>query len=256
MIDAFDDLAIAKKPFKVVAVIPVKERLELLPLTISRLYRKNGVDRVICVGDGLKEKAICMEAGAIWVNHVNYPLGAKWNAGFKVARGLKPDAVLYVGSSDFVCDDWIEIMRPYTERHHFVGVAGNHYIDVQEQIRVVNWLGYNGERSNESIGIGRLISSSLLDKIGWQPFDDKKDNSMDRCMKEKCAKLGIHDFFVKDSRLLAASISVNPKHWVNKHNFEHHWQGIIPRSVKMFDSQEFINQHFPEANQLQKALCG
>jgi len=113
MIDPNDDLAMAKRPFRVVAVIPVHERLELLPLTITRLYKKNGLDRVICVGDGRKEKAICMEAGAMWVTHQNKPLGAKWNYGYQAARELKPDAVVFVGSSDWICDDWIQIMRPY-----------------------------------------------------------------------------------------------------------------------------------------------
>lgn len=251
MIDPNDDLAYTKKPFKVVAVIPVHERLELLPLTIGRLYKKNDLYKVICVGDGIKEKAICIEAGAIWVNHQNKPLGAKWNSGFRAARDLKPDAILFVGSSDWVCNDWVTIMEPYLNQHQIVGVPGCYFMDVHDQIRVVNWKGYVGNRATETIGIGRMISAKLLDKIDWKPFDDLKDNSMDRAMKDKCAALGVNDFFVRDERLKCVSISTHK--WLNKHVFNHHWNNLIP-SEKMFDPQDFINQYFPEANTLFDAI--
>jgi glycosyltransferase involved in cell wall biosynthesis len=254
MIDPNDDLGTAKRPFRVVAVIPVHERLELLPLTISRLLKKNGLDRVICVGDGLKEKAICLEAGAMWVHHQNKPLGAKWNAGFKAARELKPDAILFVGSSDWVCNDWVTTMKPYLDQHQIVGVPGMHLIDVRRnQLRACNWKGYVGVRATETIGIGRMISASLLDKLGWQPFNDLKDHSMDRAMKDKCAAVGFNDFFVRDRRLVCVSVSV-PEKWKNLHDFEAHWDGRIP-SEKIFDVQDFIDtNHFPEANDLQRAI--
>jgi len=248
--EANDDLHIPQKPFKVVAVIPVHERLELLPLTIGRLYKKNRVDTVICVGDGIKEKAICIESGAMWVDHVNKPLGRKWNAGYLAAKSLHPDAVLYTGSSDWISEDWIHVMKPHVQAHHIVGVAGCQFIDVRERIRAVEWHGYTGDRENETIGIGRMISAELLDRIQWQPFDNIKDNSMDRCMKEKCEKIGVKEYFVRDERLKAASISTNK--WVNKHVFEHHWSGAIP-SEKIFDKR-FIIQQFPEVNDLLSAL--
>jgi glycosyltransferase involved in cell wall biosynthesis len=249
MIDPFDDLGTAKRPFRVVAVIPVHERLELLPLTISRLLKKNGLDRVICVGDGLKEKAICMEAGAMWVPHQNKPLGAKWNAGFKAARELKPDAILFVGSSDWVCDHWITIMQPYLNQHHIIGVPGCHFIDFQKEIRAVNWAGYTGPRKDETIGIGRMISAKLLDKIGWMPFDDTKDNSMDRCMKDKCSAVGEKEYFVRDENLKAASISTN--RWKNKHVFEMHWNNLMPSEKVEYTS---LLSDFPEIIDLHEKL--
>ena len=237
----FDDLGTAQRPFRVVAVIPVEGRLPLLPITIGRLLRKNDLYKVICVGDGLKEKAICLEAGALWVEHKNEPLGAKWNFGFMAARELKPDAILFVGSSDWVCNHWTTIMQPYLEQHPIIGVPGCHFIDFKNEIRAVRWPGYTGPRKDETIGIGRMISASLLDKIGWMPFDDTKNNSMDRCMKDKCAALGVNEYFVHDERLIAASISTH--RWKNKHDFEMHWNNLMPSEKVDYTS---LLQYFPE----------
>ena len=249
--DINDDMADAKPPFKVVAVIPVHERLQLLPLTIGRLYKKNGLHKVICVGDGIAEKAISIEAGALWVPHQNKPLGAKWNAGFMAAKELNPDAIVFVGSSDWLCDQWLTIMKPHLDRHQMVGVPGCHFIDIKQSIRVVNWKGYTGPRADETIGIGRILSREVLDKINWEPFDSTKDNSMDRAMKDKCAKHGYKDVFIHDDRLVCASISTH--RWVNKHQFETHWNNLMP-SEKILECQPFLNQHFPEAYQLLKSF--
>jgi hypothetical protein len=251
MIDANDDLGHAKAPFKVVAVIPVHERLDLLPYTISRLYRKNDVYRVICVGDGLVERAVCEYAGAVWVPHRNKPLGAKWNAGFLAAKQFNPDAVLYSGSSDWISNHWTSIMQPYLNTHGMVGVPGCHFIDIAAKLRAVYWPGYVGERSNETIGIGRILSRDLLNKIGWMPFHDDKDSSLDRSMKVKAEKVGVPDFFVRDPQLIALSISTHK--WVNKHKFEMHWKNELP-SEKIEDVNAFVSQYFPEIPHLQKEL--
>lgn len=247
-----DDLAGAQKPFITVAVIPVHERIELLPFTIRRLYLKNKVDRVICVGDGLKEKAVCIESGAIWVPHQNKPLGAKWNAGFLAAKTLNPDAVIYSGSSDWLSDNWIPTMKPYLEKHQLVGVPGSYLLDYKgNSMRICHWPGYVGERSDETIGVGRVLSRKLLDLIGWKPFDDTKDNSLDRSMKEKSKAVGFKDYFVIDPSLKALSISTD--RWINKHKFIHHEVGPLPSEMyTQIEMEQFLVRYFPEAYQLFK----
>jgi hypothetical protein len=251
MIDAYDDLATAKPPFNVIAVVPVHGRLPLLKRTIERLLNKNGCYKVICVGDGLEEKQLCESLGAVWVDHVNKPLGAKWNAGFMKAKEFKPDGCLYVGSSDWVCNDWVTLMKPHLNQYHFVGIPGMYLLDIQEQIRLCKWNGYIGVRSNESIGIGRMLSRELLDKINWTPFDPLKDSSLDRSMKDICANVGIDDFMVRDDRLKALSLSTNL--WPNKHVFEMHWRNMMP-SEKIDHNVPFLMKNFPESFELCESL--
>lgn len=245
-----DDLATAVKTFKVVAVIPVHGRLPLLPLTIRRLYKRNGVDVVICVGDGIAEKAICKEAGAKWVSYQNLPLGAKWNAGFMAAKEYNPDAVLYVGSSDWLSDNWLTAMEPLVNQHQMVGVPGCYFGDIGYEVRLVYWPGYQGTRADETIGIGRMLSKKLLDAIDWKPFHDDKSSSLDRSMKEKAAKVGVQDYFVHRNDIMALSISTNQ--WENKHKFIHHWTNMMP-SQKIKEPVPFLMSHFPEVFQIFEA---
>lgn len=251
--DINDDMGLAPAPYRVIACLAVYGRLPLLEHTIKRLYRKNGCEKVICSGDQPEDKKLCESLGAVWVHHDNRHLGGKWNLAFLKAKDYNPDAVVFVGSSDWICDDWFKLMRPYVEEHGFAGTAGCYMADVADSIRVCNWLGYKTcrpERADETIGIGRMLSRRLLDAIGWQPFNPVLKNSLDRSMKDNAKKKGYVDFMVHDERLKALSISTNQ--WINKHRFESHWRNIVP-SIKM-NPEPFLSTYFPEINQLFESL--
>ena len=53
---------------------------------------------------------IAEETGALFVQCQNLPLGFKWQRGMDIAREFDPDAILMLGSSDWVSDNWCEIM--------------------------------------------------------------------------------------------------------------------------------------------------
>jgi len=249
-----DDLAVPK-PFKVVAALAVHGRLPLLEHTIRRLYEKNGCYKVVCAGDGVEEKKLCESLDVVWTPARNKPLGLKWNRAFERARDFNPDAIVFVGSSDWLSDNWFDIMRTHLEKHSFIGVAGCDLIDVGENIRGVHWAGYKGyrtERENETIGVGRMLSRSLLHAIDWQPFDKTLDNSLDRSMKDRALKFsGLEDVMIHDPRLKALSLSC--PQWVNKHKFDMHWHGLIP-SERMKDVHNYYETYFPEVEQFYKTL--
>lgn len=250
-----DDLVIPRKPFKVVAAIAVHGRLPLLEHTIRRLYEKNGCYKVICAGDGQDERSLCENMDAVWVFARNKPLGRKWNAAFQKAREFNPDAVVFVGSSDWLSDNWFYMMQPYVDTHGFSGVPGCYLADLGHQVRLCDWTcgyeGYRAERADETIGIGRMLSRRLLDAIDWMPFNSELDNSLDRSMKDRSILKGYHDFMVHDNRLKALSLSC--PHWSNKHKFFMHWEGLIP-SIRMDNSRSWLNNNLPEAIELHKKL--
>lgn len=252
MSEVDDDLGTYVKPFKVVACLAVHGRLPLLEQTITRLLNKNGCYKVICAGDGLEEKKLCESLGAVWVPARNKPLGNKWNQSFFKAKEFNPDAVVFVGSSDWLSDNWFSIMRQHVERHGFAGVPGCSLVDIGETLRGCHWSGYKGyraERADESIGIGRMLSSRLLNAIDWLPFDPTFDNSLDRSMKDKAALFGFKDYMVHDERLKALSISTN--RWINKHKFDMHYNQLIPSEI-MRDPAEWCAKHFPEVKNIFK----
>lgn len=249
-----DDLATAK-PFRVIAALAVHGRLPLLEYTIRRLYEKNGCYKVVCAGDGPEERALCESLGAVWVHARNKPLGNKWNQAFQKAQDFSPDAIVFVGSSDFISDNWFSVMRPYVQTHGFAGVPGCYLADLGNGIRACDWTcgyaGYRADRADECIGIGRMLSRRLLDAIEWTPFESLFDNSLDRSMKDRSKLKGYHDFMVKDDQLKALSLSTSL--WPNKHKFEMHWDGRIPSRI-MANPDQWLAENFPEVLQLHKKI--
>lgn len=230
----------------VVAVIPVKGRIPLVTKTIERLLTKNKV-KVVCVCSEPGEAEQLKGTGAHVIEHENYPLGAKWNAGFVEAKKLNPDACLFVGSSDWVSDNWVSSLLPLMDKYDMVGTAGCRFLDIGKgRMKALNWHGYIGDREDESIGIGRLISARILNAIGWKPFHDDKDGSLDYSMQNKVIKAGGKSAMVHHDELISMAISTDK--WENKHKFKDHETGLLRRnSIPIKDLKGFLNTHFPEA---------
>lgn len=236
---------------RVVAVIPCYGRFPLLKFNVSRLYAVNGIYKVILVGHEKEVEGIAEETNSVFISHANKPLGAKWNAGFREAEELNPDAALFVGSSDLISTEWIKTGLRYLNDYDMVGKLGCHFMDINTQTgkRLVHWPGYlKGTRKDEPIGIGRIISARILEKMGWEPFDRTKDHSMDAQMHSKVLDNGGSVKSFEDD-VHAMSISTNL--WNNLHKFNMHWDNILP-STKIHgdDMNEFINKYFPDIENL------
>lgn len=229
-----------------VAVIPVHDRLPLLPHTIKRLLRKNNVSKVICVGDGHQERKVCESAGAQWVQYRNRPLGAKWNAGMMEAKQFNPDLILFSGSSDWLSNNWLDKIIPLMNTHSMAGKPDMNLLDITTKkglFRAMHWPGYVNNRRDESIGIGRVLSRETMDLIGWKPFDDQIERGLDYSMQKKVQRLCNKPIaLVKDIEIQSLSISTDK--WSNRHVFEQHWQGILPS--QKIDAREIVSS-FPEA---------
>ncbi len=203
---------------KIVAVIPVRGRHPLLKHTIRRLYQVNGCAVVICVGDSQDDYVVCKREKAVWVWHPNLPLGAKWNAGFMMAGQYNPDAVLFVGSSDWLHHRFMDRLLPHLQPFGMAGTLGCtfwHYDHYNRSSHALEWRGYNGGRVGETIGIGRLLERKLMDHMAWQPFDPKLDNSMDHSMMVKAKMLGAKIAAIPDADI---SLSISCTWWHNKHS--------------------------------------
>lgn len=230
---------------KTVAVIPIKGRLPLLKYTIRRLLKKNGCFAVICIGDAPEEKLLVESEGAIFVEHENSPLGKKWNAGFLKAKELNPDAVLFVGSSDWVCDDWLPYCAKFIQAGmDMVGKPDFYLLDIGDVLRFCHWHGYTTkERKDEPIGIGRVLSARILEQMNWQPIADELESSIDWSMYKRILALGGKVANIKTDQIKSLSISTN--RWSNKHQFNAHYSNKLPSS-RMPDFGNWLDLHFPE----------
>lgn len=238
---------------KIIAVIPVNGRLPLLKHTIERLIKRNGIFKVICVGSEA-EKQTCINAGADFIEHPNNPLGKKWNAGFLKAKEYEPDGCVFVGSSDWLSDNWISEYSPMLEQYDMVGTHGCHFLDISKnglrtnKYKLCDWKGYAGERQGESIGIGRMLSGRILHKIGWKPFSDEADASMDAWMQTKVKRAGGKVACINHKGTIALSISTD--RWINKHRFKDHESGILKKEsviIPPLRINDWLKKNFSEA---------
>jgi hypothetical protein len=235
---------------KTVAIIPVHERLPLLPYTIGRLLNKNGVSDVICVGSE-NERSTCEKAGAIFLEHENI-LSNKWNIGFLAAKQLKPDVCLFVGSSDWLMDNYLERMIPKLNRVDMVGVKHFYQAHIsRDNIKLGLWTGYGKDREFEPIGIGRLVTAQILDRMGWMPFQSNRNSSMDHYMFESIKNKG--GLYLTEIDEMTKTLSISTDLWGNKHKY-----GATNDGEDFY----YYNQHptllndFPELIQLKRDLYG
>lgn len=229
------------------SIIPVHGRLPLITLTVERLLKKNGLSYVLCVGSTDEEKEAALKGGAEFLFHDNQPLGRKWNAGFKEAQNKGLDAVLFMGSSDWVSDNWVQSLTPYLNEFDLIGSKDFYMLDIGTELRACRWFGYaNGSgRENEPIGIGRLISERILNYIDWQPFDNDQRYGLDNRMMLKCLDKGGKLKLVNTDELGIKSLSISTNRWTNMHKFDDHWNDKIPSKSIRIEVEPILKQ-FPE----------
>lgn len=235
---------------RIIAAIPAFGRFPLLRYNIERLYKVNGIYKVIVTGHEPEVQKICAATGAEFVQHRNRTLGLKWNKAFQEAKKHNPDAVLFVGSSDLISKDWLTLASKYLNDYDMIGKLGCHLLDINSVngMRLLDWPGYQiGPRAQETIGIGRVISARILNKFNWRPFNDAKDNSMDKHMEENVLRHG-GKIKVMDEDVYSMAISTDK--WENKHKFEQHYQNLSPtlKSEKILgqEKHDFLKKHFED----------
>jgi hypothetical protein len=111
-------------------------------------------------------------------------------------------------------------------------------------LRFCHWLGYGkGTRQQEPIGIGRILSKKIMEKMDWQPIAVDLNNSIDYSMYQNVLKLDGKCALIRDSSIQSLSISTDQ--WANKHKFNDHYSNRLPSS-RVPDFGKWLEQHFPE----------
>ncbi len=123
----------------------------------------------------------------------NKPLGNKWNYGVRQFKNKQVDYVMCLGSDDFIGEKLMkEFLQSMAEGYDVVGVLDCYLFD-QKARKLVYWGGYDGQRSGKVIGLGRCLSSGLLSKLGYAPwngqYNSRLDGSMDAKLKNISHKL-------------------------------------------------------------------
>lgn len=234
---------------KIAAVIPVHGRLSFWPITVKRLSRQINLPspvRVVVVGWTEEERIAAERAGAHFVRHENQPLGAKWQFGIDRAIELyDPGAILIVGSTDWIADDWCSLLSPLIESGaDLAGQRGIYCLDVRpgNAKRMIWWGGYGpGPRRDEPIGAGRLISRRIIDRLRGRVFDPIP-KSLDWSCYQRI--LGAGGKVVCADTAPCCALSISSYLWTNLHSFER--MSAHPSAKPVEDPGAFLFRIFPD----------
>jgi len=242
--------------------IPVYRRVALLPYTIQRWLDMNV--GVVVVTSRQEDVAVLkpFSKQIKLVHHDNFPLGAKWNAGFDEARKMA-DYVVFAGSTDWVMSKYLMGVLLHPD-YDYYGALGCSWLEFyrSKPPNISLWPGYhkidqqwnpNNSRSDETIGIGRVLTSGLLNLLFEEfggPFDSGLHESLDSSMRHRIQRLrgmeksaNLKEKILPTKPFELTSLSC-PEVWQNKHQIKH----TINWSTRLEWSD--CVKAFPEAKQL------
>ncbi|MCD1588718.1 hypothetical protein K7H09_22180 [Halomonas sp. IOP_14] len=161
-----------------------------------------GIDiQIVAVGsEGEVSRSICEEYGVHYLEYPNQPLSDKWQAGLNYARSFDFDALVVLGSDDFICEDTFRFYSKQVSKGAlFLGFQDCYLHDFSSQ-KTIYWKGYGASneqqsqphRVGETIGLGRVLRRELLEFMDFDLWKEMGANkSLDGIMKNKIiAKTG------------------------------------------------------------------
>lgn len=230
--DFSEKLSECKRP-KIVLLTCVWRRHELTKIVLSyyekvREYLAEHVDiTLLAIGsEGQASRRICEQHGFNYLEYKNIPLSDKWEFGVKSSQAFDPDGVVIVGSDDLISHS---LFKSYAELLHegylFCGLSDGYFMDLKNPESILYWKGYGGLKSqqgmpwrlNETIGMGRFYSRTLLELIDYSLWGGVKINKgLDSIAKERLFSLGILPvlkqhavpLFIENNRFLFGQVAM------------------------------------------------
>lgn len=170
--------------------------------------------------EDVKGGRILRDHGCRTVSAPNH-LAEKFNAATRLASETTCDYFLHMGADDMVDGALWEAYNRFTGNHMALTDWYFHNVPTNE---TRYWPGYVGPRAGEPIGAGKLVSRDALEAIGWEPFINNRDNSLDfdQHHKLKAAGMDAECFRLRD----IGGIGLDVKDAMNKTP----WRKILPVS--------------------------
>lgn len=125
------------------------------------------------------------------VRSPNAPLGQKHINTIKALRG-RVDVVVVISTDNFVAPEFLRGIRKAFEHDPNLGGVGPldiYQIDLVRN-RGAKFLGYPPPRSGMTLGAGRALHASLLDKMQWAPWVATFNKGLDHSMQHRLSAVG------------------------------------------------------------------
>ena len=164
--------------------------------------------------------SICEANNINWIMTPNKPLGAKWNSGLRQSLIHEWDYLLILGSDDLISNCLINRYMTYTG-WDMIGVRDMYvYKD-----GAIKYFRYNQERS---VGAGRLIKRSAIEKCGML-WSDHKNKGLDGHCSKRLRMKRLKEIAIN----MGDSIVVDIKSDTNMNSFEKLEGEIVDVELKL-----------------------
>lgn len=178
-----------------------------------------------------------------YFNYKNYPLSNKWNYGASLLKEIDFDYVIILGSDDFLDENLlISYHKKMIQNYEFIGIKDLYFYDKIKD-NLFYWPGYgkNSGRENETIGAGRCLSKSLIEKLSYSPWSDGLNSGLDASMQKKLnliKELKIIKFYLSDINSFACDVKSN----VNITNLKTYMKDLTKINEENSLINKFINK--------------
>jgi len=187
---------------KITVIVAFWKRHQSTAIMLDNL-RNLKIDVVAVGSEGAHSRELAEAHGAVYFECENQPLGRKWQRALTLARDLNPEAVMVLGSDNIA-------NAALFERYSKALDNGAEYCGLYDAYQfnpcvwtLIHWPGYVGKRAGEPIGSARCFSKSLLDRIGWQLWDEGLSSSLDWSATQRINAVNCRKFFLaqKDTEI-------------------------------------------------------
>ena len=189
------------EPKKICFLTAIWKRYELTSAFLSHInFLKEeliefDISCIIVGSEGEKTREMVISSGNEYLEHENLPLSRKWDAGLRFSKSFDPDAVIILGSDDFISPQIVRsLLEKVSSGWLMTGLMDMHILDSNGG-RLFHWNGYSvntPHRMWETIGLGRCLSRKLLDRVDFSLWDKEDiDSGLDGLMTRKLASIGL-----------------------------------------------------------------
>jgi len=218
----------------VCCIMPVHNREAITRETVYRLERQFCEVIPILVGNEETRKKL-EDVPCCYVEHENRPIYKKLEAGLSMAKNFSPDAVMYLGSDDWISDNWLETAFEYfnCEDYHLAGQNTMALYMTKEDFSL--WKIFN--IYNDS---GEVIHKKILDHFDWHLPELKDDTRHGIGRRDLIQSIGIQRARMQNTTIMGVKGL-----WKTYHNLDIHKK--LYKAKEVLKREEYLNNNFPDA---------
>lgn len=118
----------------------------------------------------------------------NEPLCFKWNAGVMSLQDLDFDAVILLGSDDYIDESFLEFVKEKIKDFEMIAFKDLYF----EQDGLYYWSGYEGKREGEPAGAGKVYTKKFLERIKYNLFHEARERGLDGVSWRRCKEANVN----------------------------------------------------------------